>query len=201
MIDTKSALRPRPRVEGDRQEEILRATVEVLIELGYDRLTMDAVAAAAKASKATLYRRWSSKAELVVDAIQRGCPAPAQVDTGSLRGDLIQMSCGDGGLTDEIPMSAMAGLMTALHLDPDLQRAFQERFLAPRLALVDTVYRRAMERGEVPPGADVELLAQALPAIVVHRSFVLGVPADPDYVERVVDHIILPAARACGGAV
>lgn len=201
MIDTKSALRPRPRVEGDRQEEILRATVEVLIELGYDRLTMDAVAAAAKASKATLYRRWSSKAELVVDAVQRGCPVPAQVDTGSLRGDLIQMSCGDGGLTDEIPMSAMAGLMTALHLDPDLQRAFQERFLAPRLTLVDVVYRRAIERGEVPPGADVELLAQALPAIVVHRSFVLGVPADPDYVERVVDNIILPAARACGGAV
>src|SRR3954470_6760096 len=61
--------RQRPRVEGGREEEILDATVTVLAELGYDRLTMDAVATAAKASKATLYRRWSTKAELVVDAI------------------------------------------------------------------------------------------------------------------------------------
>jgi hypothetical protein len=98
-------------------------------------------------------------------------------------------------------MSVVAGLMTALHRDPELQRAFQERFLAPRLGLADSVYRRAADRGEIPPGADVELLAQALPAIVVHRSFVLGIPADQEYIERVIDHIILPAARACGGTV
>jgi AcrR family transcriptional regulator len=199
VIDTRVALRHRPRVEGDRQDEILLATVEVLAELGYDRLTMDAVAAAAKASKATLYRRWSSKAELVVDAVARGCPMPAVVDTGTLRGDLIALFCGDGGLTDDVPMSVMAGLLTALHRDPDLQRAFQERFLAPRLVLVDSIYRRAAERSEIPAGADVELLAQALPAIVIHRSFVLGIPADPEFVERVIDHVILPAARACGG--
>jgi AcrR family transcriptional regulator len=199
VTDTRIALRHRPRVEGDRQDEILRATVDVLSELGYDRLTMDAVAAAAKASKATLYRRWSGKAELVVDAIARSCPMPSDVDSGSLRSDLIELSCGAGGFTDDVPMSVVAGLMTALHRDPELQRAFQERFLAPRLGLADSVYRRAADRGEIPPGADVELLAQALPAIVVHRSFVLGIPADQEYIERVIDHIILPAARACGG--
>ncbi len=199
MAETRVALRQRPRVEGDRQDEILRATVEVLTELGYDRLTMDAVASAARASKATLYRRWSGKAELVVDAVARGCPLPAVVDTGSLRGDLVELSCGDGGLTDDVPMSVVAGLLTALHRDSDLQRAFQERFLAPRLGLVDTIYRRAAERGEIAADADIELFAQALPAIVVHRSFVLGIPADPEFVERVIDHVILPAARACGG--
>src|SRR5689334_23978067 len=103
MIDAVGA-RQRPRIEGGREEEILEATVVVLAELGYDRLTMDAVATAAKASKATLYRRWSTKADLVVDAISRakGCPMPEDVDTGSLRGDLIAMSCGDGGFTDEV---------------------------------------------------------------------------------------------------
>ncbi len=141
----------RPRVEGGREGEILDATVEVLAELGYDRLTMDAVATAAKASKATLYRRWSTKAELVVDAISRakGCPIPDNVDTGSLRGDLISMSCGEGGFTEEMPMSVIAGLLTALHRDEDLKKAFQEQFLAPRIAVTSAVYQRAVERGEI----------------------------------------------------
>lgn len=194
-------MRVRPRVEGDRQDEILRAALVVLTDLGYDRLTMDAVATAAKASKATLYRHWSGKAELVVDAVAIGCPIPAEVDTGTLRGDLVGMACGDGGFTDDVPMSAMAGLVTALHRDADLQRAFQERFLAPRLALTAKVYGRAVARGEVDSGVDVELLGQALPAIVVHRSFVLGVPPDAAFIERVIDTIIMPAALGTTGPV
>ena len=59
----------RPRVEGDREQEILDATLEVLGDVGYDRLTMDAVATRAKASKATLYRRWNGKVSLVIDAL------------------------------------------------------------------------------------------------------------------------------------
>jgi AcrR family transcriptional regulator len=189
--------RQRPRVEGGREEEILDATVEVLAELGYDRLTMDAVATASKASKATLYRRWSTKAELVVDAISRakGCPMPDDVDTGSLRGDLISMSCGEGGFTAEMPLSVMAGLMTALHRDEDLKTAFQDRFLAPRIAITNAVYQRAVERGEIAPDADVELLSVTLPAIVVHQAFVLGIEPTEDLVLRVIDNVIMPAAR------
>ncbi|GAA0951799.1 TetR/AcrR family transcriptional regulator [Kribbella koreensis] len=189
--------RQRPRVEGGREDEILDATVATLAELGYDRLTMDAVATAAKASKATLYRRWSTKAELVVDAISRakGCPMPEDVDTGSLRGDLISMSCGEGGFTEEMPMSVMAGLMTALHRDEDLKRAFQELFLAPRIAITNGVYRRAVERGEIGPDVDVELLSVTLPAIVVHQAFVLGIEPTEDLILRVIDNVIMPAAR------
>jgi AcrR family transcriptional regulator len=192
-----AAVRHRPRVEGGREDEILDATVTVVAELGYDRLTMDAVATAAKASKATLYRRWSTKAELVVDAISRakGCPLPEDVDTGSLRGDLISMSCGDGGFTDEMPMSVIAGLVTALHRDPDLQKAFQERFLAPRLQLTHKVYERAVERGEIAPHVDIELLSVTLPAVIVHHAYILGVPPTDDLILRVIDHVILPAAR------
>ncbi|HEY9378647.1 MAG TPA: helix-turn-helix domain-containing protein, partial [Jiangellaceae bacterium] len=62
---------PRPRVAGEREDEILDATVRVLVNVGYDKLTLDAVAAEARASKATLYRRWKGKAELVVDAVHR----------------------------------------------------------------------------------------------------------------------------------
>ena len=187
----------RPRVEGGREGEILDATVEVLAELGYDRLTMDAVATAAKASKATLYRRWTTKAELVVDAISRakGCPIPDNVDTGSLRGDLISMSCGEGGFTEEMPMSVIAGLLTALHRDEDLKKAFQEQFLAPRIAVTTAVYQRAVERGEIAADVDVELLSTTLPAVIIHQAFVLGIEPTDDMVLRVIDHVILPAAR------
>ncbi|MEU4608327.1 TetR/AcrR family transcriptional regulator C-terminal ligand-binding domain-containing protein [Kribbella sp. NPDC023972] len=192
-----AGVRHRPRVEGGREEEILDATVAVLAELGYDRLTMDAVATAAKASKATLYRRWTTKADLVVDAISRakGCPMPEDVDTGSLRGDLISMSCGDGGFTDEMPMSVIAGLLTALHRDPELQRAFQELFLAPRIALTNRIYGRAVERGEIAPDVDVQLLSTTLPAVIIHHAYVLGVEPTDDLILRVIDNVILPAAR------
>jgi AcrR family transcriptional regulator len=192
-----AGVRHRPRVEGGREEEILEATVAVLAELGYDRLTMDAVATAAKASKATLYRRWTTKADLVVDAISRakGCPMPEDVDTGSLRGDLISMSCGDGGFTDEMPMSVIAGLLTALHRDPELQRAFQELFLAPRIALTNRIYGRAVERGEIAPDVDVQLLSTTLPAVIIHHAYVLGVEPTDDLILRVIDNVILPAAR------
>lgn len=197
MTVEAAGVRQRPRVEGGREDEILDATVAVVAELGYDRLTMDAVATAAKASKATLYRRWSTKAELVVDAISRakGCPMPEDVDTGSLRGDLISMACGDGGFTDEMPMSVIAGLITALHRDADLQKAFRERFLAPRLELTRKVYERAVERGEIGADVDVELLSTTLPAVIVHHAYVLGIEPTDDLILRVIDNVILPAAR------
>jgi AcrR family transcriptional regulator len=78
----------RPRVEGDREQEIFDATLQVLEEVGYDRLTMDAVASAARASKATLYRRWNGKVALVIDALISQKGQPAVPDTGTLRGDL-----------------------------------------------------------------------------------------------------------------
>ncbi|NUR95119.1 MAG: TetR family transcriptional regulator [Kribbellaceae bacterium] len=194
-------VRQRPRVEGGREEEILDATVAVVAELGYDRLTMDAVATAAKASKATLYRRWSTKAELVVDAISRakGCPMPEDVDTGSLRGDMIAMACGDGGFMDEVPMSVMAGLFTALQHDAELKRAVQERFLAPRLGLVTEVYQRAVRRGEIAPEVDIELLSATFPAVIIYHAFVLGIEPTDELILRVIDNVILPAARGPQG--
>lgn len=194
--------RQRPRVEGMREEEILDATLALVAEVGYDRLTMDAVAAAAKAGKATLYRRWSTKADLVVDAITRGkgCPLPGAIDTGSLRGDLVELSCDAGGFTDELPMSVIAGLLTALQRDEDLRKAFQERFLAPRVAAVSPVFERAIERGEIGADVDVELLMQVLPAVMLYHDFILGIEPDAAAVARVIDHVILPAARGRGGS-
>ncbi len=189
----------RPRVEGEREAEILEAAVEILIEHGYDRLTMDAVALRAKASKATLYRRWNSKQSLVVDAVMSSKTAadPEDVDTGSLRGDLVATFCGHGGLTERDSTLVLAAVITALHTDADFETEFRERFLKPKIALTQRIYERAQARGEITANADIELLGPALPGILLHRTFILGEAIDQATVERVIDAIILPCATGC----
>ena len=187
----------RPRVEGEREEQILEATLDLLCRVGYDRLTMDAVAAEANAGKATLYRRWATKSSLVVDALLRSKAAlqlPV-VDTGSLRQDLITMSCGHGGLIDERSVGVMAGLITALHRDPEFAAEFRSRVVLPKIEASRVVFDRARERGEITADLDLDLIAPALAAIILHRSFVLGLPIDQETVTAVVDAIILPAVQ------
>lgn len=186
----------RPRMEGDREDEVLEAAVRVLAEVGYDRFTMDNVAHEAHASKATLYRRWSSKADLVVDAVSRakGLPDPEVPDTGSLRGDLLALACGPTGMADRLPMSVLGGLLTALHTDPELSAAWRERFLAPRMAVTREVFDRAAERGEITVHADAEVLHTVLPSMCAFRSTVLGHRVDESFVAAVLDQVVLPAA-------
>ncbi|MGN6252127.1 MAG: TetR/AcrR family transcriptional regulator [Marmoricola sp.] len=191
----------RPRVEGDREDEILDACVELLIETGYDRLTMDAVARRAKASKATLYRRWESKPALVTDALVRakGTPHPVDHDTGSLRGDLVATFCGHGGLSDT-GTQVLGAVVTALSTDPEFAQRFREQFIEPKLAVSRVLYDRAVARGEISADADLEVIAPALAGIMLHRTFLMGMPTDDATVERVIDNVILPAVHAAPAA-
>src|SRR6478735_3088737 len=120
----------RPRVEGEREAEIFDATARLLVEWGYDKLTFDAVAAAARASKATLYRRWRSKADLVIDLLEH------------LKGVGLQ------------PLVVSGALIPALHRDDELTAAFQRRFIAPKLQVAVAAFERARARGEVGADAD-----------------------------------------------
>ncbi len=185
----------RPRVEGDREDEILDATLELLLEVGYDRLTMDAVARRARASKATLYRRWEDKPSLVVDAMVRAKQAPSveNHDTGSLRGDLVSTFCGAHGMSHTTATGALGSVITALSSDPEFARRFRESFIAPKVAVSREIYHRAIERGEISPDVDIDVIAPALAGILLHRSFVLGLVPDDETVKRVIDHVILPA--------
>ncbi len=184
----------RPRVAGDREQEIFAATLRILEEVGYDRLTMDAVAAAARASKATLYRRWQGKASLVVDALQ-SVKTPTQTpDTGSLRDDLLLTFCGTGGLTDHQSVASFSSVLTAIFVDPEFAREFRERVIGPKSVLAREIFERARRRGELRDDVDLDLLAPALAGIVLHRLHVLGETPDADTIARVIDQIILPAA-------
>ena len=187
----------RPRVEGDREREILEATLDVLVEVGYDRLTLDAVATAAKASKATLYRRWNGKASLVVDALahDKG-PSPEPPDTGSLREDLREAYCGLGGLATPRQTALFGSIITAITTDAEFAEAFREVVVGPKIATARIIWERAAARGEVSPDADLEVLEPALAGILMHRAHLIGQPPTPELVTRVIDAVILPAARA-----
>ena len=184
----------RPRVEGERELEIFDATLAILAEVGYDLLTMDAVAGRAKASKATLYRRWNSKPELVVGAIMSRQGEVVVPDTGSLRGDLLAAYCGSGGLSDPLAQSVLAAVVTAMGRDPEFAEVYRRDFIGPKVASSCAIYERARARGEVHPDADLSVLAPSLAGILLHRVFLLGDSVTPELVGRILDHVILPAA-------
>ncbi len=197
MADSQTRTQ-RPRIEGDREADILDATLRLLATAGYDRLTMDGVAIAAKASKATLYRRWTTKSELVVDALlrARGAPLLEAPDTGSFRGDLLVMACDKSGLNDTSTLAVMASVITALHHDAEFATAFHERFLGPKVDAARRVYERAQQRGDIRPDVDLDLMSHVLAAVILHRFFVLRLPVDDETVIAIIDQIVIPATVA-----
>ncbi len=194
MTPAETAAAARPRVEGEREREILEAALDVLAEVGYDRLTMDAVASAAKASKATLYRRWETKASLVLEAVlaQKG-PIGDLPDTGTLRGDLIASHCGHGGLTDERQIAVFSSMLTALSRDAEFAEGFRTQFLGPKTALTRQLFARARDRGELRDDVDIDVIGPALAGIILHRQFVMGEQPTPTTITTAIDQIILPA--------
>ena len=195
---TQEPARTRPRVEGEREREILEAALACLVELGYDRLTFDAVAATAKASKATLYRRWPGKVDLVVDALQLmlGVEADRNPDTGSLRGDLIAQACAKGGLSDDRLIGVFASLLNALHRNPELHDAITHRLIGPKMATSRRVFEAAQRRGEIGPDADLQLLGSLLPAISIHEAMLTGSHPSQERLVTLVDSVVLPACAA-----
>ena len=196
MTPTDATAAARPRVEGDRELEILEATLEVLADVGYDRLTMDAVATRARASKATLYRRWTNKVSLVVDALLVQKPAALLPDTGSLRGDLLEAFCGFGGIMDAQAVSTLSSVLTAITRDEEFATAFRTRVIGPKMAVSQAIYERAVARGEVRADLDLTLFGPALAGILLHRAYLLGEAPTRELIERVIDQIIVPAATA-----
>ena len=196
--EASEPVRTRPRVEGEREREILEAALETLADVGYDRLNFDAVASAAKASKATLYRRWSGKVDLVVDALQLmiGVEADRFPDTGTLRGDLIAQACAKGGIGEDLPLQVFAALLGSLHRDPELRDAIMTRLMGPKMAVTLMTFRAAQQRGEIGKDADLETLARLLPAITIHEAMLTGAHPSQERLITLVDSVVLPACAA-----
>lgn len=201
MTDVQQA-EAKPRLgrkrDHTRDPEILDAALEVLSESGYDGMTIDMVATRAKAGKATVYRRWSSKAELVLDAV--ACMKQGEIDlddlpdTGTLRGDLVAMIRTPSIRDGERKLKVMAGIVSMIARSPELAAAAQEALVEPRATVNRILFRRAIERGEVPADIDVEKLCIIGPALVAYSVLMLGRPVDRDFLISNIDQVILPAA-------
>ncbi|RDV45197.1 TetR family transcriptional regulator [Leifsonia sp. ku-ls] len=180
-----------------RDPEILDAALDVLAEVGYDRMTMDMVAARAKAGKATVYRRWPSKADLVIEAVacmKKADTDPAKLpDTGTLRGDLIAMMKPHTIVDAEKKLKVMAGLVSMLAQNPEFTDAVNEAIVEPRASINRLFLRRAVDRGEIPADVDIEQLAMLAPSMAAYRTLVLRKPVDRAFLMGVLDDILLPA--------
>jgi AcrR family transcriptional regulator len=176
-----------------REAELLAVTLRLLQDQGYDGLTVDAVAATAHASKATVYRRWPTKAELVLAAFLRGVRQVAQgPETGSLRGDLLELgnTCCDEA--DEHG-STMRAILVEVSRNPALKDLLQHQFLDRRKALFERVLWQAVDRGEIEAAAITDELCDLMPGYLVFRSIWSARPLTRPSVTALVDDIIIPS--------
>jgi AcrR family transcriptional regulator len=192
--DRSAAHVGRPR-DPSRADAIREAVLELLVEQGYERVTIEAVAARAGAGKATVYRRWGSKAELVLDAVADLHGALQPPDTGSLAGDFAQLCVGLTDKSESQTVAVMQGLASAIPHDRALAAAFAKHFVAPRRAVLAEVFARAESRGEMPAGKDIDLLTAVIPALMLYRAGT-GRSPDPTFVRRIATEVLLPAASS-----
>ena len=190
-VITEEPNRGRPR-DPSRDEAIIDATIDVLVRGGYDRLSMEGVAAAAGVGKATVYRRWSSKAELVIDAMATLKPAIDTIDTGTLDGDLELMVAASCSPHSQRLQRVMVSICSALPREPELLEAFRTRFTEPRIARITDMLERARGRGELGPDVDVAMAASLVPSLMLQRALMTGKPAGRVYAEQVVGSVLLP---------
>jgi AcrR family transcriptional regulator len=189
----------RPRDAG-RDRAILSATLRLLLDVGYRDLTIERVAATAGVGRPTIYRRWPSKAALVVAALAESnrIAIPA-VDTGSVREDLLAIQRHQTTLMS-VPTSrrVTAGLVADLAADPELAEKYMVEYLAPRREAVWDVLQRGVERGELDPGIDFAFVYDLLLGPLFLRTVVWGQPLPPEAAERTVD--VIMAAFGTGAA-
>ena len=183
--------RGRPR-DPSRDHAIIDATIDLLVREGYDRLTMEAVAAEAGVGKATVYRRWAGKAELVVDAMATLKPALDTIDTGSLDGDIELMIVASCSPHSQRLLQVMVSICSALPREPELLEAFKTRFTEPRIALITEMLERARLRGELGSDIDIAMAASLVPSLMLQRALMTGRPAGRGYAEQVVGSVLLP---------
>lgn len=183
----------RTRLTPERELELFTAVVDLVREQGYDALTMDAVAAQTRASKATLYRQWESKPKLVATALRHLAEPLTDVDTGSLADDLRQLVTEFlAQVTDDVAL--LNGLAHAVSKDPELWQALYELHIRPGLDLLEAVLDKAVDRGEVDPDNPAKAF---IPHLIFGafgtRKLIENRDADVDYMEGYLQAVVFPA--------
>ncbi|WP_149179644.1 TetR/AcrR family transcriptional regulator [Streptomyces sp. TRM49041] len=185
----------RSRLTPQRESELYEAVIDLLGEVGYDGLTMDAIAARTHSSKATLYRQWGSKPELVAQSLRNHKPVRiAEIDTGSLRGDLHEMVRLSDDCQMERDSAMMRGLAHAIHDHPELLQALRELLIEPEMTGLDAVLRRAVGRGEVATdNRALSLVPHMMIGAFIARPLIEDRSVDQEFLTEYLDAVVLPA--------
>ncbi|MBD0710783.1 MULTISPECIES: TetR/AcrR family transcriptional regulator [unclassified Streptomyces] len=185
----------RSRLTPERENELYGAVIDLLCEVGYDALTMDAVAARTHASKATLYRQWGSKPQLVAGALRQDKPVSIdEIDTGSLRGDFAAMLDRMDDCEMERDTALMRGLAHAVHTHPDLLEALRDVLVEPELTKLRVVLDRAVRRGEIDAdNPALDFFPHLLIGAFVARPLIDGKSLDVAFLRAYVDAVVLPS--------
>ncbi|MEE1761214.1 MULTISPECIES: TetR/AcrR family transcriptional regulator [unclassified Streptomyces] len=200
----KSAGRP---MDVHREAALLDAALDLLAEVGYERMTLSAVCERARASTKTMYRRWANKDELMGAALRRAAfrvvdQSAEMTATGSLRGDLLHNLAPAGGAQAQHSPKYLSGLLVAASDDGSVGGMAKELVRLHHARLAETVLGWARARGEVGDDADPVLLADLTCAAILHQVLVADGQVDAAFVESLVDRVLLPVltSRQCGGA-
>ena len=176
-----------------RETELLAITLRLLQQHGYDGLTVEAVATEAKSSKATLYKRWPTKADLAVAAFIEGTRVFAVAPrTGSLREDLLAV--GASACRDALEHAGtMRAVLTEVVRNPAMNAAIQDEFVRPRKLIMDEIVAAALQRGEIDAAVVInDELFDLMPGYLVFRALVSGHPPAAETVRMLVDDVLMP---------
>ncbi|MET7681872.1 TetR/AcrR family transcriptional regulator [Streptomyces sp. NPDC005423] len=196
---TEVATTRRSRITPEREAELYEAVLDLLREVGYDALTMDAVAARTRSSKATLYRQWGGKAELVAKAVRHNKPgvSDAGTDTGSLKGDLHALTMRSDDCDLEQNSALMRGLAMAMHGSPELLKAFREHLVEPEMAEFALLLERAVGRGEIrADNPAIEFIVHMMIGAFAARTLIDEQPPTQAFLLSYIDAVVLPALGA-----
>ena len=197
-VDVEQPRRGRPRSET-AQQAILDAAAELLLTHGLGEVSMDAVAERAGVSKATIYRWWPTKETLALEALYHewDTARPSPNDTGPLRDDLLSLLRPWIRRVRARPYGrVIAALVTEANTDPKFAEQYRARFVEPRRQPARALFKRAIERGEIPADTDVELALDLLFGPIYHRLLHGHAPLTDRFMEAVVDSVLAGVAAA-----
>ncbi|CAN5636223.1 TetR/AcrR family transcriptional regulator [soil metagenome] len=165
---------------------ILRAAIELLADRGYQDLSIAAVAVRAEVGKPAIYRRYASKAQLVIAAIEQLASAPEpELPTDTRAALAVLLAAAARVIGTPGGLAIMGSLLAQGAHDPELIEVFRDRIVRPRHAVVEALMRRAIGRGEVREDVDLEAVDAMLFGSILARA-TLGEPLDTPWAERVV---------------
>lgn len=194
---------PLPRLgrkrDHSRDGAILDAAIDVLVEVGYVCMTMDMVARKAKAGKATLYRRWESKSELILGAIARMqetrsvIPDPLP-DTGTVRRDLLALFEPQSADEVERRLKVMTGIASVIAYDSAFYEIGDAAIIKPWADACLAIMQRGLDRGEITAtGVSIQMLARIVPSMAVSRALLQREPSDRAFLLALIDGVLMPA--------